>query len=270
MHDKTMILVGCGNMGRAMLEGWIAKKMLTANNIYVVEPNSALHEKPRALGCHIVTDKVQLPASLVAHFILFAIKPQLFDTVIPAYAPYASKSVFISIVAGITSQKFAQVLGDQASVIRVMPNTPAAIGEGMLAFCDNGYVQKAALDFVEQLLGASGRAIKVREEQMDAVTGLSGSGPAYVFYMIECLTQAGIEVGLEPEIALVLARQTVRGAGILATETDIPPAILRDQVTSPNGTTAAGLQVLMKQGRMQEMISECVKAARDRSVELGH
>jgi len=104
---------------------------------------------------------------------------------------------------------------------------------------------------------------------MDAVTAVSGSGPAYVFYMIECLAKAGIDVGLEPEIALTLARQTVKGAGILAATTDTPPDILRQQVTSPNGTTAAGLEVLMNQDKMQNMIHDCVRAARDRSIELG-
>jgi len=270
MHNETMILVGCGNMGRAMLEGWINKKMLMAENIYVVEPNSALHERPRALGCHVVTDKSQLPESLAPDFILFAIKPQIFAQTVPVYASYLPKTVFISIVAGITSQKIEHSLGQGAAIIRVMPNTPAAIGEGLLAFCDNGRTPKPALDFVKQLLGASGHVVQVKEEQMDAVTGLSGSGPAYVFYLIECLTQAGIQVGLEPEIALTLARQTVRGAGILATRVDVPPAILREQVTSPNGTTAAGLHILMSQERMQKMICECVKAAHDRSVELGN
>jgi len=269
MQNKTMILVGCGNMGRAMLEGWVEKKILAAKSIYVVEPNSALHEKPHALGCPIVTDKAQLPASLMPDFILFAIKPQAFDEVVPTYAAYTAKSIFISVIAGIMLQKFEQALGKQTALIRVMPNTPAAIGEGMLAFCDNGKVEKTAIDFVAQLLAVSGRVVEVKEEQMDAVTGLSGSGPAYVFYLIECLTQAGIEVGLKPEIALTLARQTVRGAGILATSVDTEPAILRQQVTSPNGTTAAGLHILMQENRMQDMICECVKAARERSIELG-
>jgi len=269
MLDKIMVLVGCGNMGRAMLEDWINKKMLPANHIYVVEPNSALHEKPRALGCNLVTDLAQLPAFLEPHFILFAIKPQLFETVVPAYAHFAGKSTFISVLAGVSSIKFEQALGDEAAIVRVMPNTPAAIGEGMLAVCDNGKVAAERLDFVEKLLKTSGMMVRVDEKQMDAVTAVSGSGPAYVFYMIECLAEAGVEAGLEPEIALTLACQTVKGAGILAATASSSPAVLREQVTSPNGTTAAGLAELMHEGRMQKMISACVKAARDRSVELG-
>jgi len=267
--NKAMILVGCGNMGRAMLEGWLEQKILKPHDVYVVEPASALHAKPRELGCQIVTEAVQLPTQLRPRFILFAIKPQVFDTVVPNYAQFSPNATFISILAGITSAKFAQILGNEAALIRVMPNTPAAIGEGMLAFCDNGQVEQAALDFVERLLGISGVALRVREDQMDAVTGLSGSGPAYVFYLIECLTRAGIEVGLEKETALILARQTVKGAGILAATANLPPATLREQVTSPGGTTAAGLQVLMDERRMQEMMCACVKAARDRSIALG-
>jgi len=269
MQDKIMILVGCGNMGRAMLEGWLGKKMLHPDNIYVVEPMSELHAKPRSFGCHIFTDAAQLPPDLAPDFILFAIKPQLFDAVVPNYAHFASSSHFISILAGIPSVKFQQALGDKAALIRVMPNTPAAIGEGMLAFCDNGRVEKSALDFVKKLLSVSGLVVQVREDQMDAVTGLSGSGPAYVFYMIECLTKAGTTVGLDGETALALARQTVKGAGILAATTDVSPATLREQVTSPNGTTAAGLRVLCQEDGLQKMMIECVKAARDRSVELG-
>jgi len=269
MNQHSMLLVGCGNMGRAMLEGWLAQKILTANNIYIVEPNSDLHAKPQALGCCVVRDLAQLPTSLNPNFILFAIKPQSFETVVPAYKAFASTSTFISVVAGITSAKFENVLSNECALIRVMPNTPAAIGEGMLAFCDNGHVLSQNLSFIEKLLSVSGEVVRVSEGQMDAVTAVSGSGPAYVFYMIECLARAGIDVGLEPEIALTLARQTVKGAGILAATADTAPDILRQQVTSPNGTTAAGLEVLMNQEKMQSMIRDCVRAARDRSIELG-
>jgi len=269
MSDKKMILVGCGNMGRAMLEGWIDRKMLLPNHVYVVEPNSALHERPQALGCIVVSELASLPRDLTVDFILFAIKPQLFDQVMPAYAAFSRTCTFISVLAGIPSSRFEQRLGRECALIRVMPNTPAAVGEGVFAFCDNGHVEEEHINFVERLLGASGVVVRVREEQMDAVTAVSGSGPAYVFYLIECLTQAGIGVGLEAETALVLARQTVKGAGILAATAEASPAVLRQQVTSPNGTTAAGLAVLMGESRLQNLVGECVNAARDRSIELG-
>jgi len=267
--NNSMILVGCGNMGRAMLEGWLDQGILRSDNIHVVEPAVALHARPKELGCSVISDVSQLPQDLRPDFIIFAIKPQLFGEVVPNYRNFCPQSTFISILAGIASAKFEQALGSEAALIRVMPNMPASIGEGAMAFCDNGRVTRAALDFVEKLLSVNGAVVRVREEQMDAVTGLSGSGSAYVFHLIECLTQAGVEVGLEPETALNLARQTVKGAGILATTTNLPPATLREQVTSPNGTTEAGLRVLMQEGRMQKIFSECVRAARDRSVELG-
>jgi pyrroline-5-carboxylate reductase len=164
----------------------------------------------------------------------------------------------------------AQRLGAETPIIRCMPNTPAAIGKGMLVYCRNAQVSAECEAFVRALLTASGRVARVEDEALiDAVTAVSGSGPAYVFHFIECLTDAGVAAGLPPDIAAELAMQTVMGAGALAAQSADTPAKLREQVTSPNGTTAAALAVLMQDGRMKNLVGEAVEAARQRSVELG-
>ena len=151
-----------------------------------------------------------------------------------------------------------------------MPNTPAAIGKGMLVYWKNAHVSAECEAFVKTLLTASGRVARVEDEALiDAVTAVSGSGPAYVFHFIECLTDAGVTAGLPQEIAAELAMQTVMGSGALAAASEDSPARLREQVTSPNGTTAAALAVLMKDGRMKALIGEAVDAAHRRAIELG-
>ena len=164
----------------------------------------------------------------------------------------------------------ADRLGAQTPIIRCMPNTPAAIGKGMLVYWKNPSVSAECEAFVKTLLTASGRVARVEDEALiDAVTAVSGSGPAYVFHFIECLTDAGTTAGLPQEIAAELAMQTVMGSGALAAASEDSPARLREQVTSPNGTTAAALAVLMKDGRMKSLIGEAVGAAHRRAVELG-
>lgn len=267
--DNTMILVGCGNMGYALLSGWIAKGVAKKEQVFVIEPVDELAQRAAALGVTAVADIESLPQGITPHYIVFAIKPQLFDAVVPGYSRFIGSAVFASVLAGITVERFEKLLGKNAGIVRIMPNTPAAIGEGMMVYCHNNYVAAPRLAFIEALLGANGAVACVAENQMDAVTGLSGSGPAYVFYMIECLVKAGIAAGLDADTALLLARQTVKGAGLLASISNEMPAKLREQVTSPNGTTAAGLEVLMRDQRMENMITECVNAARERSIELG-
>ncbi|HEU4986487.1 MAG TPA: pyrroline-5-carboxylate reductase, partial [Rhizobiaceae bacterium] len=203
--------------------------------------------------------------------VIFAIKPQVIRDVVPAYRRFADTgTAFVSVAAGTGIATFEEILGSQAAIIRCMPNTPAAIGKGMMVVFANRNVREEAKSFVMELLATSGAVATIdREELMDAVTAVSGSGPAYVFHFIECLTAAGERAGLPADTAKLLAMQTVYGAATLAAESDEEPGRLREQVTSPNGTTAAALSVLMGENRLLDLVTEAVEAARKRSVELG-
>jgi pyrroline-5-carboxylate reductase len=269
--SKSVLLAGCGNMGFAMLKGWISSGALAPEKISVVEPNEALRARAQTLGVSAAMDVDGLKDGHHADVIIMAVKPQVMEKVLPGYQLYASGgATFVSIAAGIGIRTFLDILGDATAVIRCMPNTPAAIGKGMLAYYPNKSVTPEIEEFVRNLLSKSGRVAKVDDEALiDAVTAVSGSGPAYVFHFIECLTEAGVSTGLPREIAAELAMQTVMGAGALAAQSAETPTRLREQVTSPNGTTAAALEVMMGGGRMQKLVSEAVTAAHKRAIELG-
>ena len=267
--NHTVLLAGCGNMGFAMLQGWLASGALAAADVQVVEPAEALRGRAAALGVRAFAkaDEISAPPGIV----ILAVKPQVMGEVVPAFARFAKGgSAFLGIAAGIGTAFMHVHLGDATPIIRCMPNTPAAIGKGMLVYWKNAHVSGECEAFVRTLLTASGRVARVEDEALiDAVTAVSGSGPAYVFHFIECLTEAGVEAGLPRETAGELAMQTVMGSGALAAQSGETPARLREQVTSPNGTTAAALAVLMKDGRMKALIGEAVEAAHRRAIELG-
>jgi pyrroline-5-carboxylate reductase len=269
--SKTVVLAGCGNMGFAMLTGWLDGGVLSTSDVYVVEPNASLRERAASLGVHTVDAASALPSNLAPSLVVIAVKPQVMSAVLPAYAAMAHKgSAFLSVAAGVGMTAYEAALGRKTEIVRCMPNTPAAIGKGMLVYFNNDSVTADTETFVRQLLACSGLVAKVESEHlMDAVTAVSGSGPAYVFHFIECLSQAGIDAGLPSEIASQLAMQTVMGAGALAASSAETPSQLRVNVTSPNGTTQAALDVLMGDGAMQKLMSAAVEAARKRSVELG-
>lgn len=263
---KSVILVGCGNMGYAMLKGWIASGKLAPQDASVVEPTDALRDRAAELGVNAVESADRLTNGDV---IIFAVKPQVMDKVVPAYARFDG-ATFVSVAAGTGISTFTGILGSSSAVIRCMPNTPAAIGKGMMVVFANEHVKPDALEFVTALLSASGEVTMIdREELMDAVTAVSGSGPAYIFHFIECLTAAGVEAGLPDDKAKLLALQTVWGAACLAKESGEEPGRLREQVTSPNGTTAAALSVFMDEKKLESLVTKAVEAARKRSVELG-
>lgn len=265
-----VVLVGCGNMGRAMLEGWLASGRLAPGEAAVVEPAEALRERAAALGVPAHRDAAGLAHDAAPRLVVFAVKPQVILDVVPAYVHFSDSATYLSVAAGTPIAAFETILGAGAAIIRCMPNTPAAIGKGMMVTVANGNVSAGTEEFVRDLLSASGEVATVADEAlMDAVTAVSGSGPAYVFHFIECLTAAGQAAGLPAETAKLLAMQTVFGAASLAAESGTEPGELRRQVTSPNGTTAAALSVLMGDDRLKKLISEAVEAARARSVELG-
>ena len=179
--------------------------------------------------------------------VLVAVKPQMMGAALPTLRGYGNgATLFVSVAAGTTIATYEEMLGARTPVVRAMPNTPAAVGRGITAIIGNAHATPAHLDAAEALLRAVGQVVRLdSEDQMDAVTGLSGSGPAYVFHMIECLARAGEAQGLAPDLAMQLAQATVAGAGALAEAADETPAHLRENVTSPGGTTQAGLEVLM-------------------------
>jgi pyrroline-5-carboxylate reductase len=267
---NVVILVGCGNMGFAMLKGWLDNRILRAEDVHVVEPTDALRDRAASVGVQVYANAEALPADLQPHLVLIAIKPQIMAKVLPAYKRFAPAATFISVAAGIPVSLLEAQLGQDVGVVRCMPNTPAAIGKGMLVTYTNANVTAEIEAFVSRLLETSGKLASVNDESMmDAVTAVSGSGPAYVFHFIEALTDAGTTAGLPRETAAVLAMQTVMGAGALADVSADSPSKLREQVTSPNGTTAAALEVLMGGNRLKTLLAEAVEAARKRSVELG-
>ena len=267
--DGTLLLAGAGNMGLAMLAGWL-ERGLDPRCIVVQDPNppARARELMQEHGIDLrsaVGSMREPPAVLVV-----AIKPQAMDAVFPALAQLARKSTLVlSVAAGRTIDGFERHLPKGTAVVRSMPNTPASIGRGITAAAANTHVTAAQRATCDALLRAVGEVVWVEEEGLlDAVTAVSGSGPAYVFYLAECLAEAGIKAGLAPELAHKLARWTVSGAGELLHRSDLPPGLLRQNVTSPNGTTFAALQVLMADDGLAKLMREAVAAATRRSREL--
>jgi len=266
---KTVLLIGCGNMGHAMLKGWMAGD--DAPQVHVVEPFAEFRDRAAALGARPVEAIADLPADLKPDLVVLAVKPQMIAPVLADCGSLAAHgATFVSIAAGVPIARMTGALPAGAPVIRCMPNTPAAIGEGMMVLTAGPGVAPEARAFTETLFATSGAVAWIEDEAlMDAVTAISGSGPAYVFLFVEVLTAAGIELGLPAETAALLARQTVLGAGRLAAGSETPPDVLRQQVTSPGGTTAAALSVLMAEPGLAELVAKATRAARDRGIELG-
>ena len=259
----SIVLVGAGNMGFAMLDGWVKASDAT---FHVVEPDAALRARAEGVGAIGYGSAADLPGDLAPDLIFLAVKPQVMEQVAPDYARYPD-ATFVSVAAGTTIASLRGALGDVA-IIRTMPNTPAAIGEGMMVSYASEDVASDVRDEVDRLLSCSGETGWIAsEELMDAVTAVSGSGPAYVFHMIECLAASAVRLGLAEDLARKLAVQTVAGSGLLARASADDPGTLRQNVTSPGGTTAAALDVLI--GRLGPLMNEATEAARDRGVELG-
>jgi pyrroline-5-carboxylate reductase len=267
--DGNLLLVGGGKMGGAMLRGWLDGGM-QPGQVTVVDPNDASAAAMRALGVTVCGAAGEVPDAFAPEVIIVAVKPQVIDDVLPHYRRFARpEAVFLSIAAGKTLANFASHLGDDAAVVRAMPNTPAAIGRGMIVGCPNAHVKAGQKDLCHALLRAIGEVAWVDDEGLiDAVTGTSGSGPAYVFLMIECLAAAAKAAGLPDDLADQLAITTVSGAAELARVSDEDPAQLRKNVTSPNGTTEAALKVLMADDGLEHLMKRAVAAATERSREL--
>jgi pyrroline-5-carboxylate reductase len=267
MGAGTVVLVGCGQMGSAMLRGWLQSN--AASRFVIVEP--AGMPEAFASSPHVMAHRVasELHDTLAPDAVVFAVKPQVIGDIVPAYRRFVRPgTVFMSIAAGTTIANLSKLLGD-AAVVRVMPNTPAAIGRAISVACANPLVTAAQRRLCDALLAAIGESTWVDDEALlDAVTAVSGSGPAYVFLLIETLADAGTKAGLPADLALHLARATVAGAGELARVSSESPARLRENVTSPGGTTRAALDVLMAGDGLAALMTRAVAAATARSREL--
>jgi pyrroline-5-carboxylate reductase len=264
-----VLLIGGGRMGRALLKGWL--KFPDIGPIIVVEPYPAPDLLSLVDDHHVKLMTGEAEISALAQTenlnIVLAVKPQMFANALPTYRALAQAGALVlSIAAGKTLADLGQLFGSDAGLIRAMPNTPAEIGLGMTALYADPNIGADIRNRAQRLMAAVGQtAWLTRESDMDAVTALSGSGPAYVFLLVEELAKAGIGLGLEPELAMVLARQMVVGAGGLLAASADSAAGLRQSVTSPAGTTAAALAVLMAEDGLGPLIAKAVEAAQQRS-----
>jgi pyrroline-5-carboxylate reductase len=267
MAGQSLVLIGCGKMGTALLRGWLAGK--AAARFDVVEPEGPPPGLPEADGVAFHGHPDALPRDLDPAAVVFAVKPQIADAVVPDYRRFAGPGAcFMSIIAGKPIAGLARHLGE-AAIVRTMPNMPAAIGRGITVACANAKVSAGQRQLCERLLAAIGESAWVEDEALlDPVTAVSGSGPAYVFLLIEALAEAGAAMGLPADLALRLAEATVAGSGELARIAAESPGQLRESVTSPGGTTRAALDVLMAADGLVPLFRRAVAAATARSREL--
>lgn len=267
--DGTMLFVGGGKMASALIAGLLDSGTPGAA-IHVVEPDADGRTRLGQQGVRPVSEVEGLPGDLSPRVVILAVKPQAMDDVLPPYARFVGpETVFLSVAAGRTIASLARHLDDNAAIVRSIPNTPAAVRRGMTVLCANDRVtaeQRTACD--ELLRGVGDTGWVADEDLMDAATAVSGSGPAYVFHMIESLARAGVDAGLPEDLAGRLAVNTVAGAGALAQQSDEAPSQLRRNVTSPGGTTEAALDVLMTDDALAHLFSRAVAAATRRSKEL--
>jgi pyrroline-5-carboxylate reductase len=262
-----VVLIGAGKMGLALARGWLAGG-LPPDRLVLVDP--APGEATKAFASAGGVRLKDSPAGVLVDVLVLAVKPQIIAEVMLQVRPsVGSHTLVLSIAAGVGLSTLAYGLGTQR-VVRSMPNTPAQVGKGISGAVAAPRVGEDDRHVVDVLLGAAGKVVWFEaEEELDAVTAVSGSGPAYVFHLVEALAEAGKRQGIEPEAAMMLARQTVIGAAALLEEDPASAATLRENVTSPNGTTAAALSVLMGRGGLTDLMDRAVAAARLRSVELG-
>ncbi|NCD33050.1 MAG: pyrroline-5-carboxylate reductase [Spartobacteria bacterium] len=268
-NNTKIAFIGAGNMAEALVQGIVRQNMVPPSSITVTDVNEArLGYMRTKYGVQKSLNNVASAAQ--ANIVILAVKPQFFaqilDDIKQAYA-LNSKMLVISIAAGISTERIESSMGSKAKVIRVMPNTPALVGKGAAAVSSGSHVTPADMKKAVKLLSSVGVAIEMPEEQIDAVTALSGSGPAYVFYLMEAMINAAEEMGIPVDTARALTLQTLLGSAELCRVSGESPAVLREKVTSKGGTTAAALAVF-EEHKMGETIRQALIAARDRSLEL--
>lgn len=264
----TLVLAGAGKMGGALLDGWLDMG-LDPRRVVLLDPHAAASTLQRFAVAGVDLNPSCNPAA--ASTLVLAVKPQSLEAAAPALSAWVGpETLLISIIAGKTIADLAAAFPQAGAIARAMPNTPAAVRRGVTGVYANASTGAERRRELSALLGAVGSVEWLTDEAMiDSVTAVSGSGPAYVFYLTECLAKAAEELGLEPGTAARLARATVEGAAaLMGASVDVPPQTLRANVTSPGGTTAAALDVLMSDGRLERAMAEAVKAARERAQRL--
>lgn len=269
MQTERIGFIGAGQMARALASGFVKAGLFEGGQIIASDAvEAALAEFAKQVpGAKTVADNAQVVAG--ANVVFLAVKPQHIGGVLAEIAPQVTgASLIVSIAAGVPISRLAAALGEQARLVRVMPNTPCLIGRSASAYCLGANTTEADAALVDKLLSAVGRSFCLDEKLLDAVTGLSGSGPAFVCVMIEALSDGGVRMGLPRDVARALAAQTVRGTAEMILKTGDHPAVLKDRVASPGGTTIAGLEALEAHGFRAALIS-AVEAATERSAELG-
>lgn len=268
MNKPTMAVVGGGQMGRALVGGMLAGKVITPEGLHVVDPSaeSRLWWKEHHSDVQVGDDLKSAVSS--ADIVLLAVKPNVIPAVTQQHATLLAGKLVVSIAAGISLQQLCDWIGHQR-VVRVMPNTPSLVGAGASAYCAANEVTAEDLKQIDAMLASVGIALQVDESQMDAVTGLSGSGPAYVCLIVEALADGGVLAGLSRPVAMKLAAQTVLGTAKMIAQTGRHPGELKDAVASPGGTTIAALKVLEQNG-LRGALVEAVAASAKRSKELGN
>lgn len=274
MLSQKIGFIGAGQMARALAAGFVAAKLVDGKQILASDPVAAAKEGflYEVSGAKFLASNTEVASA--ADILFLATKPQQLPTVLAELrSQVSSKHLIVSIAAGLRLSKIAEGLADAGRkealrIVRVMPNTPCLVGQSASGFCGGPHATTQDLQLVEQLLGAVGKAFQVEEKMLDAVTGLSGSGPAFVYVMIEALSDGGVRMGLPRNIASALAAQTVLGAATMVLATGEHPAVLKDRVASPGGTTIAGLQAL-ESGGVRGALIAAVEAATKRSQELG-
>jgi len=268
---RRILLVGAGKMGGALIDAWLMRKIVRPRDIVLIEPDilRARHFRERySLFTFETLEAVNTGVGQT--IVVFAIKPQTMDAVVPLYSSLAEQGALIlSIAAGKTLDYFGKILGADSAIVRAMPNTPASIGKGMTVLCSNGHINSQQKALCQELMSAVGKVRWVNNEKlMDPVTAVSGSGPAYVFLLLEALAEAGVKAGLDQDLANELAITTVTGAAALAETSTLSPSVLRQNVTSPGGTTEAALAVLMSNDGLSDLFLRAVNQAVSRSREL--
>jgi pyrroline-5-carboxylate reductase len=264
----TVGFIGGGNMGEALIKGLLGASLVPATSIHATDVRlERLKELDRLYGIQVSSDN----ADVVRHsdIVILAVKPQIMDVVLKEIAPAVTRrKLLISVAAGVSTTKIRTVLHKDARLIRVMPNTPALVLEGVTAIAKADGLEADDLDTAGEIFSAVGRVVVLDEGLMDAVTGLSGSGPAYVAVVIESLADGGVRMGLDRITAMTLATQTVLGAAKLLLETGMHPGALKDMVSSPGGTSIAGVAAL-EEGGIRTTFIKAVERATVRSRELG-
>lgn len=265
---RSLVLIGAGKMGGAMLEGWLRIGIDPAGiSLIDPKPSDEIVELASEKGMRLNPSAKEIQA---AEVLVLATKPQMLDTAAPAVQAFIHpKTLLISILAGKTLGDLSARLPNATAIIRAMPNLPASVQRGATAAAPGKGVSAAQRAIADALLASIGKVEWLDDEELiDAVTAVSGSGPAYVFHLVECLAAAGRDAGLPADVAERLARATVEGAGELLFQSPLPPGTLRQNVTSPGGTTAAALEVLMAEDGMKPLMSKAVAAAKRRAGEL--